>query len=154
MTAWIGIDPGLKGGIAVIDANGPIVWRMPTIKRGSKTIVDVTTVRDIICNTPGHLGMVMIEKVNAGAVPSRQSAFSFGHGYGRVEAVIEAFDRPLDYVLPDTWIKAFGIPVGAGKAEHIATARRLYPDVTITTDGQADALLIAEWCRRTWGNGR
>jgi crossover junction endodeoxyribonuclease RuvC len=152
---FIGIDPGLDGGIAHITTLGPqshgpgvFCWRMPTIKIGTKRMVNTRAVRDIIVDC-GAVDLVMLEDVNAGAVKTIQSAFAFGRGYGRVEATIECLDRPYAYVSSPTWTKALGVTKGAGKAEHIAVAARLFPNYRdALTDGMADALLIAEYGRR------
>jgi crossover junction endodeoxyribonuclease RuvC len=93
---FIGIDPGLDGGIAHITAmSGVFCWRMPTIKIGTKRMVSTQGVRDIIVDC-GAVDLVMLEDVNANAIPvaSNTSAFAFGRGYGRVEATIECLDRP------------------------------------------------------------
>jgi hypothetical protein len=147
--AYLGVDPGLDGGIAYI--HGYIVGAhpMPTVKIGTKRMVDTDRVREYI-SALGPIDLIMIEAVNAGAVKSVMSAFAFGRGYGRIEGVIKALDRPHDYVPSPTWTKALGITKGAGKPEHIAVARRLFPSVVLrdTQDGLADALLIAEYARR------
>jgi crossover junction endodeoxyribonuclease RuvC len=149
VTAFIGIDPGLKGGVAYIDRYLPVnVWRMPIVKIGTKRMVNTGVLRDWIVSC-GPVDLVMLEDVNAGAVKSIMSAFAFGRGYGRVEAIIECLDRPHAYVGSHVWTKALGITRGAGKPEHIAVAERLFPALRgELTDGQADALLIAEYARR------
>jgi crossover junction endodeoxyribonuclease RuvC len=149
MTAFLGVDPGLDGAIAYIGGGGDLFcWRMPTIKIGTKRMVNTQGVRDIIVDC-GAVDLVMLEDVNAGAVKSIQSAFAFGRGYGRVEATIECLDRPYAYVSSPTWTKALGLTRGAGKDEHIAVAARLFPNYRdALTDGMADALLIAEYGRR------
>lgn len=149
MTAFIGIDPGLDGAIGYINRFGePMFWRMPTVKIGTKRMVNTQAVRKIIVDL-GKVDLVMLEDVNAGGVKSIMSAFAFGRGYGRVEATIECLDRPYAYVGSHVWTKALGITRGAGKAEHIAVAERLFPALRgELTDGQADALLIAEYARR------
>jgi crossover junction endodeoxyribonuclease RuvC len=145
---FIGIDPGLDGGIALITAGGVYCCRMPTIKIGTKRMVKTPAVREFIVDA-GVVDLVMLEDVNAGAVKSIQSAFAFGRGYGRVETVVECLDRPYAYVASPTWTKALGLTRGAGKAEHIAVAARLFPNYRdALTDGMADALLIAEYGRR------
>ena len=148
MTAYVGIDPGLDGGLAAITDDNLYVVRRPTANDHGKRQIDTATILTIFVEIGPSI--IAVEDVNAGAVPGRGSAFAFGRGVGRIEGVITALGRPCDYVRPQRWLRDLGIGVGATKAEHIATARRLFPAVTIDTDGQADALLIAEWCRRTW----
>lgn len=148
MTAYIGIDPGLNGGLAAINRNEIYLIRMPTVVDHGKRQIDTGAILAALI----ELGpaVITIEDVNAGAVPGRGSAFAFGRGLGRIEGVVTALGRPCDYVRPQRWLRDIGIPAGASKAEHIATAERLFPGIGIVTDGRADALLIAEWCRRTW----
>ncbi len=154
MTAVIGCDPGLDGGIARIEHELVFCWRMPTVKIGTKRMVNTQAVRNIIIDC-GPVDLIMLEDVNAGAVKSVMSAFSFGRGYGRVEAVVELSDRPYAYITSPVWIKHHGIVHAKGatprqnKAQHIAVAGRLFPNYRdALTDGQADALLIAEYARR------
>jgi crossover junction endodeoxyribonuclease RuvC len=146
---FIGIDPGLSGGIACID--GVVTWTapMPTVKDGTKTTVNAYALRNMIVDL-GPLDLVMIEKVGTRPGQGIVSAFSFGEGCGVIRGILTALERPYDYVLPQTWTKAIGIPPKAGKPEHVAAARRLFPHVDLrdTQDGMADALLIAEYGRR------
>jgi crossover junction endodeoxyribonuclease RuvC len=146
---FIGIDPGLDGGIAHITASsGVFCWRMPTIKIGTKRMVNTQGVRDIIVDC-GAVDLVMVEKVGVMPRQGIVSAFSFGEGCGVIRATLTCLERPYDYVLPQTWTKALGLTRGAGKAEHIAVAARLFPNYRdALTDGMADALLIAEYGRR------
>ena len=148
----IGIDPGLDGGIAYIGHYGELsVWPMPTVTIGTKRMIDTYSVVDAIISPPTPVDMVVLEDVNAGAVKSVMSAFAFGRGYGRIEGLLTALDRPHCYVASPTWTKAVGITKGAKKPEHIEVARRLYPDLGPLRDGPADALLIAHWYLTTHG---
>ena len=146
----IGIDPGLDGGIAFIGPKGAVAWAMPTGAIGTKRMIDANLLRTIII-LRDQIDMVVLEDVNAGAVKSVMSAFAFGRGYGRIEGLLTALDRPHCYVASPTWTKAVGITKGAKKPEHIEVARRLYPDLGPLRDGPADALLIAHWYLTTHG---
>lgn len=49
MTGFLGIDPGLSGGIAYIgDDAAPLAMPMPTVKNGTKQLIDTYTLRGII----------------------------------------------------------------------------------------------------------
>jgi crossover junction endodeoxyribonuclease RuvC len=153
--AYIGIDPGLDGGIAYIHGYIVGVHPMPKIKIGTKEMINTDQLRDWI-SALGPIDLIMIEDVNSNACRSIQTAFSFGRGFGRIETLVKVLERPHDYVSSPTWLKHFGIRHAKGatqkerKAEHIAVARRLFPSVVLrdTQDGPADALLIAEYARR------
>jgi hypothetical protein len=67
---------------------------------------------------------------------------------------------PFEEVLPQRWQKAMGIvyPKGQGRRDKNITKQRaqaLFPQLTVTHYG-ADALIIAEFCRRLHGvaNGK
>jgi hypothetical protein len=118
---FIGIDPGLDGGIACIgETNSGFSFRMPTIKIGTKRMVNTQGVRDIIVDC-GPVDLVMVEKVGVMPRQGIVSAFSFGEGCGVIRATLTC----------------------------LAVAARLFPNYRdALTDGMADALLIAEYGRR------
>ena len=163
---FLGIDPGLSGGMALIGENG-VIWveDMPTItvKKGKKNqrFIDLVALRTLIVGalfvgippTPVH---AFIEKVSAMPGQGVCSMFKFGRGFGNIEAMIAAFEIPYTMVHPKTWQKEMlrDIP-GDGKGRSVLAAQRLFPHVKLIPvncrtpkDGRAEALLIAEYGRR------
>ena len=163
---FLGIDPGLSGGIALIGENG-VIWveDMPTItvKKGKKNqnFIDLISLRTLIAGVqsigippmPVH---AFIEKVSAMPGQGVCSMFKFGRGFGNIEAMIAAFEIPYTMVHPKTWQKEMlrDIP-GDGKGRSVLAAQRLFPHVKLIPvncrtpkDGRAEALLIAEYGRR------
>ncbi len=148
----IGIDPGVTGGLAWTDGRDWRCFRMPvenTGKGNRKAVVPsaLATMRDK--NTADY---VVIEAQQAFPKQGGVSNFSNGLNYGLVLGAF-VFDRVV-VVRPQAWKKALGV-VGTGregKQAALVVARRLWPGVAAAwakCDGVIDALLIAEYGRRT-----
>ncbi len=146
-----GIDPGLGGAIAFLDAvRGGVVdiVDMPvlTLARGGKTKRDLDAhalARLIGERRPGH---AFVEQV--GAMPGQgvSSVFSFGKSFGVAIGVLVALGAPMTFVAPAVWKRALGVP--AAKDGARARASQLLPAAAshwplAKHDGRAEAALIA-----------
>lgn len=148
-TLFIGIDPGKKGGIAVIDTERGIRHTAPY---SDKELITVCRFESWEGNTD-HI-MCCLEKV--GAMPGQGvvSMFTFGRGVGYIKGVLESFGIPYQEITPQKWKKEFGL--NSDKAASAEVCRRLFPDVSLLAterckkphDGMAEALLMAEYARR------
>jgi crossover junction endodeoxyribonuclease RuvC len=156
----VGIDPGLSGGLAMLDGGVfSACGAMPVDRvgrRGSKEQVAAAALRRLLMGwglggPQAHTDYeVVIEEVHAMPGQGVTSMFSFGRGMGRVEGVLGCFGVPLIYVTPGRWKKHFGLD--ADKKNALALARRLYPTAPLTLEksvGVAEALLIARWRMET-----
>lgn len=144
---WIGVDPGKKGGMAVIadDAIAGI-----EVKPWDDDAF-VSLVREMAA----YKCVAAVEKV--GAMPGQgvTSMFSFGQSYGFILGVLTAFGIGYQLVPPTAWKREFGL-LHTSKQGSVEVAKRLFPGVNLMatgrsrkeSDGMAEALLIAEWCRR------
>lgn len=149
---YIGIDPGKKGGIAVLTPEiGGIIAEAYQLT-GMKLI-------EII---KGHEGncFACIEKVGARPNQGVVSMFSFGEGYGYIKGVFDALDVPYVSVTPKKWKNHFGVT--ADKRTSITKAKELYGGVNlyptsrsrVESDGLAEALLIASYGYSRYGKNR
>lgn len=171
---FIGIDPGITGAIAVLDDETDCIqfFDTPTfeVQSGKKmkkvpdTFAMTTMLEEAI---EMRKVMATIEKVNA--MPGRgkngevqtigaTSAFNFGMGFGMWLGVLAALKIPHQQVHPVTWKKLVMADMGKEKDASRIKAMQLYPrsteGLTRKKDhGRADALLIAEWARRTYQKG-
>jgi crossover junction endodeoxyribonuclease RuvC len=147
MVLYIGIDPGADGAMAVIDdlldwvdvhdyANGETLEYLKTLPKNS---------------------FVMLEKVSAMPKQGVVSMFKFGANFGTWIGRLEALAIPFDFVTPRKWQNVIydSAPRKGmdNKARSLERARRLFPCaaglLTRKKDhNRADALLIAEYCRR------
>jgi Holliday junction resolvasome RuvABC endonuclease subunit len=96
----------------------------------------------------------VIEHVHAMPKQGVSSTFKFGVGYGGLRMALIAASIPFEEVTPRTWQKALGVVVRKKtetktqfKNRLKAKAQQLFPRESITLK-TADALLIAEYCRR------
>lgn len=154
MKLFIGIDPGVKGGIVALDEEGRVegIVKMPSTERGiiaELGLYRVGLYRMDIVN--GYTSHVMLERVIPFSAPGRTigvtSAFTSGKGYGTLLTALTALRLPFDIVMPATWQRAMGCLTKGDKAVSKRRAVQLFPDVKIT-NYTADALVIAEYCRR------
>lgn len=141
----LGIDPGKKGGIAVLRDFTLLAYAPYT---------SVNLCRLVLEHKPR---LVTVEKVHAMPGQGVTSMFSFGQIYGEALGILKAYGYGLDagtllLVAPQTWKKAYRL-INQPKAASIAEAMRLYPewDFKATersrkpSDGIADAVLIARY---------
>ncbi len=153
MLHFIGIDPGVAGGIAVVDHYGhPIeTHKMPDTERD---LLDILEGYGTGVDLAGS-SRAVLEKVNAGVFGARKfgqrmgvvSAFTFGVGIGRLTMALTASRIPFDQIAPGTWQALLQCKTGGDKNVSKRRAQQLFPSVKVT-HAIADALLLAEYCRR------
>lgn len=142
---FIGIDPGANGCAAVLSDAGEVV---ATIRFKDRTPHDVW--RDF-CE---HFALTdkqcfaVIEFVRATPQMGVVSAFTFGCNYSQARSFLVAGAVPFEEVTPSKWQGLLGCRSKGDKNVTKAKAQELFPAVKIT-HGNADALLVAEYCRRT-----
>ncbi len=153
MTAYIGIDPGFKGAIAVIEELSIQLIDTPSATIGkTKREYQVSQMYEIL-NMYRSDSIVAIEKVHSMPRQGVASAFTFGKGYGIWLGLLAALQMPYDEVTPQRWQKEMMADMQKGKDASRLRAMQIYPRLTQklnkkSYDGRADALLIAEWRRR------
>lgn len=102
---------------------------------------------------PGrHIGPVfaILERVSASPQMGVTSAFSFGKGYGGLLMALTALQIPFELVSPVRWQNALGCRTKGDKNITKRRAQQIFPNIQIT-HAIADALLLAEYGRRTFG---
>jgi len=145
MTTFVGIDPGpASGAVAVLHADGLRVENMPgTVSE----LVDLLT--EIRAAHPDLRAAVE----RTGGRPRQRGAMTFERHCGAVEGVLAALAIPFEMVAPGTWQRSMSVRGRGHAALKLAAferARQLFPAADITRR-QADAVLLAEHARRTWG---
>ena len=151
--AVIGVDPGLKGGIAIIplhNVKAAVAHLMPTVA------IEKSSKRDIDWVAFGRLirpwdGPVYVERVHAMPKQGVSSTFKFGMGFGGILGVAGAYERRVVQLTPQFWKKrVLSAYEERDKAAAIDYAQKKFPWVSLTPgktrtpqDGLADALCIA-----------
>lgn len=142
----IGVDPGVSGGIACIDADNR-AWasKMP------ETETDLLEhLREIQALSAEHFTCCYVEQVWSRPTDGGVQAFKFGKSYGTILGILAAMSFRREFVSPQKWQTALGCRTGGDKNVSKRKAQELFPDLRIT-HAIADALLIAEYGRRTEG---
>lgn len=142
---YIGVDPGKKGGYAVIDGDAVDVFPWDD----SSFIDNMADAMN--CGTC----VACVEKVGAHPGQGVTSMFSFGQSYGFILGVLAALGIGVQLVPPGTWKKEFSL-IGKDKAASIEVCKRLFPGVNLLpsekcrkdSDGMAEALLLACYAKR------
>ena len=147
--AWIGIDPGKSGAMAVIRRDEAL----------RPTLVPYTGPLCYVSNFYGLAAYgvrIVVERLFArpGKLSSAKANFELGRCMGELETMLSMCGIPFQEVTPQAWQKEFGI--SGDKQTHVDCAKRLFPGVSLKrsdkcvkdVDGFADALLMAEYARR------
>jgi crossover junction endodeoxyribonuclease RuvC len=150
----LGIDPGLTGGVAllrsVVDSE-PLAetWATPVIKIDKKNKLNVPAMVTIVMDAkPDHC---FIEQVTAMPKQGVSSTFAFGMGYGIWLGILGTLQIPYTMVHSSRWKPAMGLR-GQPKSASLLMVSQLFPSVSLPRakdEGQAEALLIAEYGRRS-----
>ena len=169
LNTWIGIDPGVKGGIVVVTDG--VATRSPywqSLKGMGRYDIrnwfrqnfgtDPNTYYNFhVCieKVGGFIG----EETETGKknVASAHSTFVLGRNYGNLEMVLVCSNISFKEIPPKEWQAKYGMKRLKGestpkwKGRLYQKAKELFPDVTFTKE-LADAFLIAHYCRslRTW----
>ena len=143
MKTFIGIDPGISGGIAIIgDGIAPWAVKMPETER------DIWDTIRALKSWSDREAFATIEKVHSMPGQGVASSFTFGRGLGSLRMALVAAEIPFADVTPQAWQKALGCLTKGDKNVSKAKAQELFPSLRIT-HYIADALLIAEFARRS-----
>jgi hypothetical protein len=173
VTTFVGVDPGTSGGLAAIVGDAVILTAMPdsepavldwfldVVEHAEKTVAVIEQVGGFMAGREGDSDDDGDKKRNRA---SAHTMFVFGCRYGSVRmAMIAAglFEgEGFHAVAPRTWQKSLSIEprrkVGHKWVESRSqfkrrlkeTAVAMFPLVAGVTNKTADALLIAEHCRR------
>ena len=148
---YIGIDPGAKGGYALIaeSETGQAVFAYPW--DDDMFAMEMANIMHLKAE-----GIVAaVEKVGARPGQGVTSMFNFGKSTGYIEGVLSALGIPYQLIPPATWKREFSL-IGKDKRASIEVCRKLFPDVDLKrtercrteSDGKAESLLLAEWARR------
>lgn len=141
---YVGIDPGKSGGVAWVDGLGLSAL-------AKKTPASLGDIWDLFKRGP-RPARAVIEFVHSSPQMGVKSAFTFGEGYGAWLMALTAARIPYSVITPRRWQTALGCLSGGDKNVTKARAQALFPALTIT-HAIADALLIAEYCRRIHTRG-
>jgi crossover junction endodeoxyribonuclease RuvC len=151
----LGIDPGLTGALALLNADHTIelLADLPVIRDRSLAWIDGGALQSMLLNAiGGRQCRAVVERAHAMPRQGVASSFSFGVGLGSILGVLQTLQLPLELITPAVWKRALGL--SSDKRASLDKARLLFPSADLRLakhDGRAEALLIASFSlnRRT-----
>ncbi|MBA1337548.1 MAG: crossover junction endodeoxyribonuclease RuvC [Pelagibacterales bacterium] len=154
----IGIDPGITGGICILENKKVVeVHETPTMIDGKKNKrqVNGSQVANIIKErlNKGKEVVVVVEHVNAMPGQGVTSMFNFGQSFGVIKGICSALNLPIYFVRPMKWKKHFNL-IKTNKEASRTRAIEIYPEISSKLarkkdSNKADAILIARYFNDT-----
>jgi len=146
---FIGIDPGMSGGVAMIYGEKYTAIPMPGTRLQLHTLIKLWA------DSYGTSGKIAcVEKVASRPGQGVASTFKFGKGYGEVLGIVTALGFRIIEPTPQAWKKVMLAGTDKSKDASIQMAENLFPNIELVQpgcrkphDGAAEALLLAEYGR-------
>ena len=152
----IGIDPGLSGGIAILDDLKIFdIYDMPIMSEGKKNKNQLNSAQlvNIIRKNliPDGDTFLIVEQVSAMPGQGVTSMFNFGQTFGSIKGICAALNLPIFFVRPAKWKKHFDL-INSSKDASRTKVIEMYPSISPRLSkkkdvNKADAILIARYFR-------
>ena len=152
----IGIDPGLSGGIAILDDLKIFdIYDMPIMSEGKKNKNQLNSAQlvNIIKKNiiPSSDTFLIVEQVSAMPGQGVTSMFNFGQTFGSIKGICAALNLPIFFVRPAKWKKHFDL-INSSKDASRTKVIEMYPSISPRLSkkkdvNKADAILIARYFR-------
>ena len=150
----IGIDPGLSGGIAILDDLKICdIFDMPIMSEGKKNKNQLNSAQLVNLITEHILKkdetFVIVEQVSAMPGQGVTSMFNFGQTFGAIKGVCAALKLPIFFVRPSKWKKHFEL-INSSKDASRTKVIEMYPTLSAQLTkkrdvNKSDAVLIAKF---------
>ena len=154
----IGIDPGLSGGIAILENNKvKKMFDMPVMSDGKKNKRQLNSallaqlIKDNIKDFEDTA--MAVEQVNAMPGQGVTSMFNFGQTFGAIKGICAALGLPIFFVRPAKWKKHFEL-INSSKDASRTKVIEMYPYIAEKLSkkkdvNKSDAILIARYYSET-----
>lgn len=142
----------MSGGIAIIGDGVVLPRAMPDTERDTWDVLG--SLGDECFCVIERLGQMPRDKETGRAKQSPTTMLKMGLNYGGLRMALIGRGIPFEDILPVVWQRHFGLMGSSNesrtdkKNRHKAKAQQLFPHLKVTLK-TCDALLIAEYCRRT-----
>ena len=153
-----GIDPGLSGGIAILENNKvKEMFDMPVMSDGKKNKRQLNSallaqiIKDNIEDIEDTV--MVVEQVNAMPGQGVTSMFNFGQTFGAIKGICAALSLPIFFVRPAKWKKHFEL-INSSKDASRTKVIEMYPSIAENLSkkkdvNKSDAILIARYYSET-----
>ena len=144
---YIGIDPGMKGGVAILNDKGlEEYFPMPDTRK---------QLCDALRRYEEHNVTCVVEKVGVMPKQGISSSGKFMKGYGEILGVCTALGFKILEPTPQAWKKVMLAGTDKSKDASINRCENLFPSANLILprcrkahDGIAEAILMAEYGRQ------
>ena len=158
----LGIDPGLKGGAALVQFGNDWVdlvdaWPLPVVKVGTavgplgiRAIIDTGKLHEALGNLAADHGVVERQEYRRGNAASASFTTAFNYGLVAAAVQLKLWPNQTFWVSPQAWKRDLGLSKDKERSRELATeifgaeARDTYWPLK-KDDGLAEAALIAYW---------
>ncbi|HQQ11378.1 MAG TPA: hypothetical protein PLH45_08145 [Synergistales bacterium] len=145
--------PRKKKKVIVEDGQTPVKKKRRSLQ---KRLLDLESLRSILSPyaTEGGDHHVFIERSFVMPKQGISAAGSYMMSYGFIVGILVGMRIPYTEVVAKTWKRVMMEGMGAEKSMSRVRARQLFPGMTfpkVSDEGKAEALLIAEYGRRSLG---
>ena len=157
----IRIDPGLSGGIAILDDLKIYdIFDMPIMSEGKKNKNQLNSAQLVNILNKHVLKkentFVIVEQVSAMPGQGVTSMFNFGQTFGSIKGICAALGLPIFFVRPAKWKKHFNL-INSEKDASRTKVIEMYPGISNKLsrkkdNNKADAILIAQYFENTREN--
>lgn len=144
---YIGIDPGQKGAMALLEDNARLPTIIPFNKEEYIDRLRIIFYEEAPC-------VCCIEAVHSISGQGIASSFRFGESYGWLLGMLDTLRIPYQPITPQKWKKEFGLT--ADKAKSVEVCKQLFPGINLLRtersrkedDGLAEAVLMSLYAKR------
>jgi len=166
LRVYVGCDPGMTGGLAVVSQEGALLSVIPIPRmHGSTGPQDYQAIKEWFASIK-KMGKVeaALERISVRPGEGVKSTLTAGTNWGFLKGMLVAIGARYVEPTPQAWKKVLGLPKRSGKErkkgkeDAVVLATQLFPGINLTPgrkriphDGMADSVLIAEYARRTLG---
>jgi crossover junction endodeoxyribonuclease RuvC len=150
--AYLGVDPGLNGAVAVMRGSSVRTWDMPTMRavvnRKAKRLLDLRRLVDMVAGIAAleEPRVAIVENVHSMPKQGVVSSFTFGGVSEAAKTALVAARIPIHLVSPAVWKRAMRL--SRDKDASRQRASQLFPSCSAQwarkkDDGRAEAALLA-----------
>lgn len=139
---FLGIDPGANGAAVIVDSKSNLI---------DCCVFKGLTDHDIwdFFSMDFKVSFCVMEKTHSSPQMGVRSAHTFGQQSGMLRGMLVATATPFELVTPAKWMRSLSCLTKGDKNVTKSKAQELWPRCPWRiTHSVADAMLIAEFCRR------
>ena len=144
---YIGIDPGQRGAMSILEDNARLPTIIPFNKEEYIDRLRLLFYEEAEC-------ICCIEAVHALPRQGVTSTWAFGQSYGWLLGVLDTLCIPYQPITPQKWKKEFGL--NSDKAKSVEVCKQLFPGIKLLRtdrsrkedDNIAEAVLLSLYAKR------